>query len=213
MSTYSLPIYYENGKGILSNALDKGTIRMRKHLSDIIDIPNVLYYHISPLYNEEGHDLSNISLTLQLETLVYTQEKSDIVKKEYDLALLQPRGDVYWMHRIKHLVWGDKYPSCIAIDKNRKDLYLVYITENGLELNYFTSIKDFLEEEENDMTDFLYFIDNDRPYTINLDSDAMFKYIDGYYGIYELQKNVVVSINLAPRTLELKVDPRNISPL
>lgn len=152
----------------------------------------LIHYHISEVEDEEQYSNIDISLSYK-ERVLIEDDRFESVERFHQLRVLCNLGDMTWTYRMIKKVWEGDYPSAVAVDTDTKQIFLVNVRTSCIELVEFGIFSE--SEFESFMTD----VSDREPYSIRLDSDAMFKFIDGAEGINYLRDNVFIEFNCATK--------------
>ena len=143
---------------------------------------------ITPL-NEES-DRANMQLYLQCKMLVQ-DDNGNFVKQLHplNLVVLNSEGDTKWTSRMRSRVWAGQYPDTVALDRETGEIYLVFLTNWGIELRHFGKM------QLNDLEGLLLTINENAPFFIYIAAHAMFNVIDGAEGYNHLLSNLYIQFN------------------
>lgn len=174
-------------------------------LEDILQVNNVINISSpnSPVANQgiiestiidhigaDDSDRANMQLSLRFKEYAANEEGIfEQATRVLNLVMLISEGDRLWSKRMKANVWNSKYPDSVAIDRETGEVYLVFITQAGFELQHYSEIAlDKLEAT-------LLTLNNNAPYYIYIEDTAMFDALDGCEGFNHLYKNTYIMLN------------------
>lgn len=183
------PDRYVDAESLLHDTLTNfPNINMTSYLNSHYRRMEVENFSIEPIKVEDDHDetYSNLILSLDYKMVFINENGVFPLKKSRQLRLFSPHGDKVWTYRMIQKVWEGEYPSTVALDIDTGEVFFLGIKDWGLELIQFGFIPkhqlEFFDETINDR----------EPYTVKIDADAMFDYIDGAEGLSYLKRNVIV---------------------
>ncbi len=119
------------------------------------------------------------------------------IERTRTLHLFNTSGDHRWTPRTKLKIWDNKYPSTVGVDVETREVFLFGVQASAIELAYFATLtEDQFSQIKEDISD-------RDPFSIQIDSDAMFDYIDEMQGLLHLQNNLYIQFNCG---VSLRVD-------
>lgn len=152
---------------------------------------------------EDGDNTASFTLTLQFTAISVNGLEFQHAEREMVLNILSSAGDFAWGVNNIQKVWQGDYPASVAIDDTSGEVYFLYLRPWGIELCYFATLKPQQLEAMNTLK-------LDIPYSIHLNPDVMFSYIENDVGLIELRKAVEIKFNtVVPITLSLAQYDRN----
>lgn len=143
---------------------------------------------INPVSAEDEFANLDLHVEYEVKTLKYGQTSSKEIQTK-NLRVLSGMGNIRWTQRMIEKIWDGDYPSTIAIDFESQEVYLVYLRWEKLELRFFGKLT------ENEVEAVEYDLNNREPFLINIDQEAMFRYIDGGEGVNHLLRNLYIELN------------------
>lgn len=183
------PDTYIDAKDMVVNALEQGgRVSIRAFKGLFANLCDVTHYHIEEVEDEEGYSNMDILLTYKIRSLS-TENGPQLLEKTRKLRVLTAQGDNSWTYRMIDKIWEGDYPSTVAVDMASGEVFLFGIKMNRIELIEFGQF-DQLQFES-----FKLDVSDREPFSIKIDPNAMFEYIDGAEGINHLQRNIIVEFN------------------
>lgn len=190
------PERFVDAEGLLADKLDAyPVINMTSYLNSHYRRTDIENYSIQLIKTDDDYSddddtaYSNLLLALDYR-MVYVNENGMFpMRKSRTLRLFCPHGDKKWTYRMVQKVWEGEYPSTVALDIESGEVFFFCIKDLGIELIDFGYIPksqlEFFDDTVNDR----------EPYTVKIDDDAMFDYIDGAEGLHHLKRNVIITFN------------------
>lgn len=139
---------------------------------------------------------------LYIEYIRMQQEGKALKEKECqkDFDILTPEGDTLWGRNLQRQVWGDDYPTTVAIDKYTGEVYEFHIYPTKLiEFRLFGK----MTEEELEM--YKEDINRESPYKMKLKEEAIYKYLEGEEGTRYLRENMQIELDCGVKLVVNKV--------
>lgn len=181
------PVFVDS-KDLISSVLNKSKqVSIRKYGSLFSNLCEVRDWNI-----EEGDDVgaSNITLTLTyMQSVLTADSQFNLVTKTRKLKVLSVKNDNEWSYQMVDKIWDGEYPSTVAVDLVTGEVLLFNIGTNRIEL------VDFGVMEDTQFEAFILEVNDQEPYRIRLNPDAMFDYISGAEGYRHLKENVEIEFN------------------
>lgn len=185
-----LSYFYEDAKAQLDELLQVNNIINISSPNSPVSNQGIIESTIIDHLGSDDSDRANMQVSLRFKE--YAANEDGIFEQAtrvLNLILLTSEGDRQWTPRMKSFVWNNKYPESIAIDRETGEVYLIYITNMGFELQHYGEIAlDKLEAA-------LLTLNNNAPYYIYIADTAMFSVIDGSEGYNHLLKNTYIMLN------------------
>lgn len=168
----------------------EGAVNLKKLLEFGIYGENLIRSYAIELVSIDTDDMaedsfSNFHILIEAnEVEIFVNEKN---KLHLDLYFLCSSSAYFnWTSALILKVWGNDFPSTVAIDKETKQIYFVYLRETSIKLELFGVLTD---EQYQTVSDSLV---ESKPFEIGIGHDAMYAYIDGSEGFNHLRENIFV---------------------
>lgn len=192
-----LPNTLDDAKDILKEVLDNSKgIALGYHNSDYVQMGVLSDYTLTNIESAEldmdGINIKNSNMHLMLkykEGKLTKNSKFVHVNVIRHLHVLSAAGVKEWGVSLTHALWGGDFPSTVAVDIDRGDVFFFNIRLQVLELIRCGTMS------QDHLTLFLEDIDYVEPYNITIDPDALFQYVAGGEGYNHLKRNILIEFN------------------
>lgn len=185
---HRLPNSFEDAKNLIKKVIEKkNSLSIRDFKSEFPSLADITHFYLEEPQSPSTQGYANLDLVLQYNQLMLQPDSGlKTVERTKKLRLLSSEGDNQWTFRMKNLVWEGVYPTCVAIDLETAEVILVFLHSDELELVHFS----YLDEVE--FETFQFDVNDREPYSIRINEQAMFDYIDGKEGIKTLYEGIKI---------------------
>lgn len=136
-----LPEVKEENRELLQDALKRGFVTMKIYGEQTVNnILKIVDFSISE--HADNHPKVEITYTKVSPFTNNRTEQSTMVLVVFNSASSYSSGEEGWRPAFKNRIFKGDPPFTVAIDVFRRNLYLVHIKENGIDLNLFREINE-----------------------------------------------------------------------
>lgn len=198
--------YFEDAKASLETALGVNqSVAFSSFNSPLLSscvISGVTIEH----YGSEDSDRANMRVFLQFQEYAFEEDGAPKQQvKIMNLLVLNSEADNHWTKRMRTNVWNDRYPATVAIDMDTAEVFLLFIEAWGVELRHFSKLK------PDELEALLLTLDENAPFFIFIDAQAMFDVLDGAEGYSHLLENLYISFK-GSRRMRLNIRKQGVLP-
>lgn len=142
----------------------------------------IFSFGLSPVKPDSTYSNVKVDLTYNQVTPSEMPEEDRIDQKK-EFIFLSPIADTDWTYNLMVKVWGDRYPSTVAICKEDKTAYFVSLTETSMLFYRFCTFTDSeMEQLEN--------LNYSQPYKISITKQALWLAANELEGVRCLRENL-----------------------
>lgn len=191
MNGLVIPDVFADAKFTLEETIEaKRQIELKKYNTPFSMPAQVNMCHIEKIDDEDSY--SNLDMVITYSAHDFSEsEGMKEVQKTRKLKFLCTKGDTAWTPRTKMTIWDNKYPSTVAVDMETGEVLFVYLKRNSIDFMEFGIL------DESQFENFELELNDREPFSIGIDPNAMFKFIDGDEGYRHLRENIIVTFNCA----------------